>query len=367
MLQTRTAGDKLDCVIFRQLFDPKSSTYTYLVGDDGTKQAALVDPVYEQFQRDSALVTELGLRLTATLETHVHADHVTSAWLFRERWRTKAVVGRRAGTTGHDVLVGDGDRVVFGGRFLDVRETPGHTRGCVTYVLDDRSVAFTGDALLVRGTGRTDFQEGDAHALYRSVRDRIFTLPDDTLLYPGHDYAGRTVTTVGEERRYNPRLGGDRSEGDFVELMAHLALPHPKQIDVALPANLEMGRPTRAFPGAVESGWVPAVRTYGGVPEVSAEWLAEHLGDVRLIDVREPAEFNGELGHIRGAELVPLRALAAESASWNRDAAIVVVCRSGGRSGQATSLLERAGFRRVANLSGGMIGWRTFGLSPATE
>jgi len=350
-------------VIFRQLFDVRSSTYTYLVADAESRDALLVDPVYEQFQRDSALAAELGLRVVATLETHVHADHVTSAWLFQERSKSRAVVGRHAGTTGHDVLVGDGDRVEFGGHFVDVKETPGHTRGCVTYVLGDRSAAFTGDALLVRGTGRTDFQEGDAHSLFRSVRDRIFALPDDTLLYPGHDYAGRTATTVGEERRYNPRLGGERSEEDFVGLMAHLALPHPKQIDVAVPANLRMGKPLAALASGIESEWAPAVRTYAGVPEVSAEWLLEHLDEVRLIDVRELAEFNGELGHIAGADLVPLRTFAERLPSWSRDAAIVVVCRSGGRSGQATALLERAGFRRVANLAGGMIAWRTAGLS----
>jgi sulfur dioxygenase len=344
-------------MIFRQLFDPRSSTYTYLLADEASRKAVLIDPVYEQFQRDAALVHELRLELLYTLETHVHADHVTAASLFRRRFGSRVVVSRRGGTTGHDVLVDEGDRVEFGARSLDVRGTPGHTDSCVTYVLDDRSMAFTGDALLIRGAGRTDFQQGDAGVLYRSVHSKILTLPDTTLLYPGHDYGGRTCTSVAEEKEHNPRLGGARSEGDFVGFMSNLGLPHPKQMDAAVPANLVCGRPPAEAVAAPL--WAPVVRTYAGVPEIPVEWLIEHQAEVRIVDVREPAEFAGELGHIEGAELVPLGALRGQMGEWDRHRPTVLVCRSGGRSAQAALVLESAGFDRVGNLAGGMIAWRS--------
>src|SRR6266700_4532947 len=231
-------------MIFRQLFDARSSSFTYLLADPATREAVLIDAVYEQFARDAALVEELGLTLRYTLETHVHADHVTGAGLFRRRCGSRIVVSGRAGTRGHDLLVDEGDRVELGARALQVRATPGHTSGCVTYVLDDHSMAFTGDALLIRGAGRTDFQDGDPRVLFESVRDRIFTLPERTMLYPAHDYAGRTCTTVAEEKAYNPRLGGTRSEGDFVGFMNSLALPVPQRMAVAVSANLTCGEPT---------------------------------------------------------------------------------------------------------------------------
>lgn len=350
----------MNSVIFRQLVDWKSFTYTYLLADPKGREAILIDTVYEQFQRDSALIQELGLRLAATLETHVHADHVTASWLFKDRLGSRIVVGARAGTTGHDIAVDEGDRVSFGSRNVDVLTTPGHTDGCVTYVLDDRSMAFTGDALLIRSAGRTDFQQGSARTLYHSVRHKIFALPDSTLLYPGHDYSGRTVTSVGEEKRLNPRLGGERSEEDFVGFMSNLNLPHPKQIQIAVPANLKCGRPETSPPMSMPE-WAPVMRTFAGVPEIPHDWLSEHRQEVRVVDVREPSEFDGELGHIEGAELVPLGHLMREAPGWDKTTKVVTVCRSGGRSAQAAVLLEGAGFSRVANLSGGMIAWRNSG------
>jgi sulfur dioxygenase len=351
-------------VIFRQLFDSKSFSYTYLLADKATRAAVLIDTVYEHFQRDAALVQELGLTLRFTLETHVHADHVTAAWLFRRRLGSQIGVGRCGGTTGHDRLLGDGDRVSFGARFLTVRETPGHTDGCLAYVVDDESMAFTGDALLIRGAGRTDLQGGDPHVLFGSVRDRLFSLPDHTLLYPSHDYAGRTCTSVAEEKAFNPRLGGTRSEEDFVGFMTHLNLPQPQRIDVALPANLACGQPSDEALSAIASAsaWAPVVRTYAGVPEVPLRWLLEHRSEVRLVDVREPAEFDGELGHIEGAELLPLGHLRAALAAWDPSLAVVMVCRSGARSAQGALILEASGFGKVGNLAGGMIAWRGAGF-----
>ena len=185
-------------VLFRQLFDLASSTYTYLLADEATREAVLIDPVFEQFTRDRALVRELGLSVRYTLETHVHADHVTAAWRFRDALGSRIVLSARSGAEGADVYAADGDTVTVGAVTLAARATPGHTDGCTTWVTADERAAFTGDALLIRGAGRTDFQQGDPRTLYRSIRTRIFTLPDACLLYPAHDYEGRTGTTVGE-------------------------------------------------------------------------------------------------------------------------------------------------------------------------
>ena len=223
-------------LIFRQLFDPQSSTYSYLLGDPRSREAVLIDPVFEQARRDAALVAELEVKLIATLDTHVHAYHVTGAWLLKQQCGSAIVISAASGAQGADRYLEHCERVNFGARYLEVRATPGHTAGCVTYVLDDESMAFTGDCLLIRGSGRTDFQQGDPRAMYRSVRSQILTLPPGCLLYPAHDYRGLTVTSVAEERRFNPRLGGEIGEGDFVGYMNNLGLPHPKLIDIAVPA-----------------------------------------------------------------------------------------------------------------------------------
>jgi glyoxylase-like metal-dependent hydrolase (beta-lactamase superfamily II)/rhodanese-related sulfurtransferase len=344
-------------MIFRQLFDPQSSTYTYLLADEATRRALLIDPVFEQVRRDSALIDELGLKLLWTLETHVHADHVTGAWLLREKLGSRIALAAASNAEGADRLLAPGDRIEFGKRSLEVRATPGHTDGCLTYVVDDHGAAFTGDALLIRGCGRTDFQQGSADTLYRSVHEQIFTLPDACLLYPGHDYRGLTVTSVGEEKLYNPRLGGQIMREDFVGYMTHLGLPHPKQMDIAVPANLRCGRPERPV-DALAQDWAPLTYTFAGIWEVQPQWLEEHLRQVQIVDVREPAEFNGSLGHVPGARLMPLGSLGERSAELSQELPVVTVCRSGARSAQATVLLGKAGFAKVANLSGGMLRWR---------
>ena len=350
-------------ILFRQLFDPQSSTYTYLLADAATREAVLIDPVFEQARRDAALVEELGLKLLWTLETHVHADHVTGAWLHRGRLGSRIALSAAGGADGADCLLAHGDRIAFGQHALEARATPGHTNGCVTFVLDDRSMAFTGDALLIRGCGRTDFQQGSPHALFRSIREQVFSLPEGCLLYPGHDYRGLTVTSVGEERMFNPRLGGQILEDDFAGYMNHLGLPHPKQMDVAVPANLRCGRvDVGAAAGAADStgdaDWAPLTFTFSGIWEVQPEWLEEHLPDVQVVDVREPDEFNGMLGHVAGARLVPLGSIATRAGELSQERPIVTVCRSGARSAQASVLLRKAGFDRVANLAGGMLRWR---------
>lgn len=228
-------------MIFRQLFDPETSTYTYLLADEATREAVLIDTVREQFDRDTMLLRELGLKLLYTLETHVHADHVTASGRFRDELGSKIAVAAAGGVRNADRELHDGERIRFGAHELEARATPGHTDGCITFVLDGGSMAFTGDALLIRGCGRTDFQQGDPKLLFRSVHEKILSLPDNTLLYPGHDYKGRMVTTVAEEKQYNARLGAGKSEADFVAIMEGLHLAYPKRIDEAVPANLVSG------------------------------------------------------------------------------------------------------------------------------
>lgn len=345
-------------LIFRQLFDPTSSTYTYLLGCSVTREAVLIDPVFEQVRRDAALIAELGLDLKWSIETHVHADHVTGAWLLKQRKGCQIALAEASGATGADRLLKDGDRVGFGRRSLEVRSTPGHTNGCLTYVLDDESMAFTGDCIMIRGSGRTDFQQGDPRALYRSVRGRIFSLPETCLLYPAHDYRGLTATTVAEEKKFNPRLGGEVGEGDYVGYMKNLNLPHPKKIDEAVPANLRCGKPGNDSGALQDPDWAPLRFTFSGVWEVEPHWLEENLAKVRVVDVREPNEYIGPLGHIRGAVLVPLGELADKAKELPRDKPIVAVCRAGSRSAHAIAILQKAGFSDVANLPGGMLRWR---------
>jgi glyoxylase-like metal-dependent hydrolase (beta-lactamase superfamily II)/rhodanese-related sulfurtransferase len=348
-------------LIFRQLFDPLSSTYTYLLADGGSGAAVIIDPVFEQVRRDAALIEELGLRLAYSLETHIHADHVTGAWMLKRQTGCRIALSAAGGAEGADRYLVQDDVVAFGDRNLQVRQTPGHTRGCLTYVLDDRSMAFTGDCLLVRGSGRTDFQQGDPHAMYRSVHEQIFTLPDSCLLYPAHDYRGLTVTSVREERRFNPRLGGEIGEGDFVGYMRNLRLAHPKKLDVAVPANLKCGQPENDVEITADPGWAPLRYSFAGIWEIDPHGLEEHAQAVQILDVREPQEFTGPLGHIRGAVLVPLGELAERAGELARDRPIVAVCRAGSRSAQATAILREAGFAEIANLAGGMLRWRAEG------
>ena len=352
-------------MIFRQLFDQQSSTYTYLLADPRTREAMLIDPVFEQARRDAALVAELDLKLAWTLETHVHADHVTAGWLHKQRLGSRIAISAASGAEGADRFLAPGDRVAFGRHALEARATPGHTNGCMTFVLDDGAMAFTGDALLIRGCGRTDFQQGSPHALFNSVRGQIFALPDECLVYPAHDYRGLTVSSVGEEKRYNPRLGGEILEEDFAGYMGNLGLAHPKQMDVAVPANLKCGRVANAVAASEEAGWAPLTYTFSGILEIAPEWVEEHLKDVQIVDVREPDEFNGSLGHLPGARLVPLGSLAARAGELSKERPIVTVCRSGARSAQATVMLRKAGFDQVANLAGGMLRWRAQRLTVA--
>jgi glyoxylase-like metal-dependent hydrolase (beta-lactamase superfamily II) len=296
-----------------------------------------------------------------TVDTHVHADHITAAAILKKATGSRIALSAASGAENIDVPLHHGERVELGRRHIEARATPGHTNGCMTLVLDDLGMAFTGDALLIRGCGRTDFQQGSAQTLYRSIKEQIFTLPDHCLLFPAHDYRGLTATSVAEEKSYNPRIGGGRSEQDFIGYMANLGLPHPKQMEAAVPANLKCGFIDAGQP-ALDASWAPLRYTYAGIDEIDAEWVAEHRRELQIVDVREPHEYTGELGHIPGARLVPLGALTGQAEALDKTAPTVTVCRSGGRSAQAVTLLARAGFLKVANLSGGMLEWRARGL-----
>jgi glyoxylase-like metal-dependent hydrolase (beta-lactamase superfamily II)/rhodanese-related sulfurtransferase len=348
-------------MIFRQLFDSVSSTYTYILGCDETRDAVVIDPVFEQHSRDTALIRELGLNVRYALDTHVHADHVTGAWLMRMSKNAQTVLSARYGIENVDVPVDHGDVLAFGNCSLAVRATPGHTSGCITYITNDQAMAFTGDCLMIRGAGRTDFQAGDEHEMWKSIREQIFTLPDDCLIYPGHDYYGRTVSTVIEEKRFNPRIGGDAKEEDFVGYMENLGLPHPKLIDIAVPANMKGGRPDEdAMPGEVD--WGPVTMTFAGIPEIAPDWVARHIDALFILDVRSPGEFEGELGHLEGAYLIPLDELRERLDEIPQERPVVAVCQSGKRSAMAAEILLKSGYPRVANVSGGLIQWSRLAL-----
>jgi glyoxylase-like metal-dependent hydrolase (beta-lactamase superfamily II) len=231
---------KAEAYIFRQLFDKETSTYTYLVADCLSREAALIDPVLENLDRDLKLVDELGFKLKYSIETHVHADHVTSAFLIREKTSAQTVINKNAQVECASVFINDGDILKLGNLEIKAIFTPGHTNTCTSFIFED--MVFTGDCLFIRGTGRTNFQQGSAASMYESIVDELYTLPDDTKIYPGHDYKGLTSSTIKEEKLFNPRLNYLTSKRDFMETMNNLKFDQPKNIHIAVPANLLCGR-----------------------------------------------------------------------------------------------------------------------------
>ncbi|MFN7904372.1 MAG: MBL fold metallo-hydrolase [Pseudobdellovibrionaceae bacterium] len=227
-------------IIFHQLFEAESSTYTYIIADKKTKEAAIIDPVLETVDRDLKLIEELGLKLIYALDTHIHADHITGAGELRQRLGIKTGVSIDAEVSCVDIPLEDGQELLLGDKTIKVIATPGHTNTCLTYAFE--GMIFTGDALLIRGCGRTDFQQGDSSKLFHSVKDKLFRLPEETLIYPGHDYRGQTSSTIGIEKKYNPRLNEKISLDEFKKIMSELDLAHPKKIHEAVPANLACGK-----------------------------------------------------------------------------------------------------------------------------
>lgn len=339
--------------IFHQLFEAESSTYTYIIADRASKEAAIIDPVIETVDRDLKLIEELGLNLVYVLDTHIHADHITGASEIRKRTGAKTAVSKLAGVSCVDTGLEDGQELKLGTKTIRAISTPGHTDTCMTFAFE--GMVFTGDALLIRGCGRTDFQQGSSDTLFESVREKLFTLPDDTVVYPGHDYRGLTSSTIGLEKAFNPRLGVKNSREDFKRIMSELKLAHPKKIQEAVPANLACGQ--------TRDSRVLHPQIVDGIPEISCEDLLRHLpdakaGKIQLIDVRRPDEFNNELGHVPGARLVTLGPELTEFLkNSDRDKEIVFLCRSGGRSGSATAESIQLGYKKTINMVGGMIRW----------
>lgn len=338
-------------LLFQQLFEHESSTYTYLLGDEISKEAVLIDSVVETVDRDLKLIEELGLKLKYVLDTHIHADHVTGAGEIRNRLEgVKTVVPKNANVPCADILLGDGEEITFGTFPVRAIETPGHTDASLSYLCE--GMVFTGDALLIRGTGRTDFQSGSAEDLYESVTGKLFHLPPETKVYPAHDYKGFTSSTIEMEKKHNPRLGGGKSKADFVNIMSNLKLAYPKKIDLALPANQACGVSQET-----------ATNDNSPIPKVDVKELQARLGRALVVDVRGADEFKGELGHIQGSHQIPLGDnLKHFLQGYERSEEIVFVCRSGRRSEQAAKIGLDLGFNRVANLRGGMERWNQLGL-----
>lgn len=343
-------------MIFRQLFDLPSSTYTYLLACEKTAKAVIIDPVFEMANRDTALIQELGLTLQTSLDTHCHADHVTAAWILKQKTGCEIASAEAIGASDVDRPLKEGDVIEFGEEKLHVLATPGHTDGCLTFVTDDKKMAFTGDALLIRGCGRCDFQQGNASTLYHSVRDKILALPDDCAIYPGHDYGGKLQSSVKEEKQFNTRLGGDASEQDFVGYMDNLSLPHPKQIDHAVPANLRSGRSDASDTQA--QTWGPVYLTFSGVPEVDVEWVLQNRDSVHVLDVRETSELESPVDRMQSTQVIPLGELRGKTDDVPMDKPVVCLCRSGRRSAMAVGILQKAGFDQVANIAGGILRWK---------
>ncbi len=340
-------------MIFRQLFDSVSGTYSYLLASRAGGEALILDPVLEKVDRYCQLLRELDLKLVKAVDTHLHADHVTGLGELRDRTHCITIMGEQSKADVVSMRVADGDRVTIEGITLDVMYTPGHTDDSYSYLLGDR--VFTGDTLLIRGTGRTDFQNGSARAQYDSIFNRLLKLPEETLVFPAHDYKGDTVSTIGEEKRYNPRLQV-RSVDEYIELMANLKLPDPKMMDVAVPANMRVGLHQEEL-------------AKQGLALTAQEAMAA-LGrpDILLVDLREAGE-RLKHGVLAGALHAPypsieenlqpggmLREVAA--ASGRR---IVFFCAFGERSAMAVKAAKEAGLANTAHVAGGMDAWKKAG------
>jgi glyoxylase-like metal-dependent hydrolase (beta-lactamase superfamily II)/rhodanese-related sulfurtransferase len=340
-------------MLFRQLFDQTSCTYTYLLASRQGGEALIIDPVLERVDRYLKLLEELDLRLVKAVDTHVHADHVTALGALRDRTRCITVMGEQSKVDVVSMRVRDGERITVEGLAIEALYTPGHTDDSYTFKMADR--IFTGDTLLIRGTGRTDFQNGDPVSQYRSIFERLLRLPEDTLVYPGHDYKGDTVSTIGEEKRFNPRLQVS-SVDEYVDIMNNLNLANPKMMDVAVPANLRIGL-SQADLAAIGANVTPA--------ELTA--LLEG-GGALLVDLREESE-RSEHGVIPGSTHVAYPALAGSVVSGGTlhelarttDKPLVFYCAFGERSAMGVLAAREAGLEGAKHLLGGVDAWRREG------
>jgi sulfur dioxygenase len=340
-------------MIFRQLFDNVSSTYTYLIASRRGGEALIIDPVLEKVDRYLQLVRELDLKLVKAVDTHLHADHITGLGALRDRTHCITVMGEQSHADVVSMRVSEGDRVQIEGVALQALYTPGHTDDSYSFLMGDR--VFTGDTLLIRGTGRTDFQNGNAHAQYDSIFNKLLKLPDDTLIYPAHDYKGDTVSTIGEERRFNPRLGV-KSVDEYVDLMNNLKLPNPKMMDIAVPANMQVGLHQEEI---ARKGWSV---------KASEALTLRSQPDVAIVDLREKGE-REKHGSIPGALHAPypdlnenigpggmLHELAATTGKR-----VLFYCAFGERSAMAVQAAQDAGIKTACHIEGGIDAWKKVG------
>jgi glyoxylase-like metal-dependent hydrolase (beta-lactamase superfamily II)/rhodanese-related sulfurtransferase len=340
-------------MIFRQLFDSVSGTYTYLLASRRGGEALIIDPVLEKVERYIQLVNELDLKLVKAVDTHLHADHVTGLGALRDRTQCITVMGESSKVDVVSMRLAEGDKLTIEGVALDVMYTPGHTDDSYSFVMRDR--VFTGDTLLIRGTGRTDFQNGSSRAQYDSIFNRLLKLPDETLVFPAHDYKGDTVSTIGEEKRYNPRLQV-RSVDEYIELMANLKLPNPKMMDVAIPANMHVGLHQEVLrkEGRALSA-VDAIRTLG-------------RPDILLVDLREANE-RAKHGMLEGALHAPYPSIeeSLKPGGMLREVAaatgrrVLFFCAFGERSAMAVAAAKEAGLANTAHIAGGIDAWKKAG------
>ena len=337
-------------MIFRQLFDSVSGTYTYLLASRRGGEALIIDPVLEKIQRYIQLIKELDLRLVKAVDTHLHADHITGLGALRDHTQCITVMGEMSKADVVSMRLSDGDQLTIEGISLEAVYTPGHTDDSYSFVMNDR--VFTGDTLLIRGTGRTDFQNGDARAQYDSIFNRLLKLPEETLVYPAHDYKGETVSTIGEEKAFNPRLQV-KSIDEYIELMNSLDLPNPKMMDVAVPANMRVGLAQEEI---ARRGWA-----------VTAKDAIALIGrpDVALVDLREKSE-RQKHGVIPGSLHAPYPDLAANvrpggmlhalaAATGQR---ILFYCAFGERSAMAVQAAQDAGLSSACHIQGGLDAWK---------
>ncbi len=358
-------------MIFKQLFDTETWTYTYLIADSVSKEALFIDPVNTHIDNYIALLEEYGLQLKYSLETHVHADHITASGLLRQRLGAQTAVSELCGAATADVQIQDGDIFKLGIEDIKVLATPGHTQGSVSFLWRER--VFTGDALLIGGCGRTDFQGGNPSALYDCITQRLFTLKDETLVYPGHDYQGRWVSSIIQERTTNPRLAGKTRE-QFIEIMNNLNLPKPRLIDKAVPANRYCGLDENERQDAVvvrestrpirneitPQDMVAQAKQH--IVEVNVTTAKQLLteGNIILIDIREESEYAA--GHIDNALLLPRGVLEFKTGNMpelaDKSKAVLVYCHTGGRSAMAAHTMQQLGYNNVLSMAGGFEAWQ---------
>jgi sulfur dioxygenase len=388
-IMQRSRNKRRDNMLFKQLFDEETWTYTYLIADPVNKEAVLIDPVNTHIDDYLALLQEQGLQLKYTLETHVHADHITASGLLRQKLGAQTGVGALCGAETADFQMKDGDVFSFAnGEQIKVIATPGHTKGSMSFLWRDR--VFTGDSLLIGGCGRTDFQGGDAGALYDSITQRLFTLPDETLVYPAHDYQQHWISSIVQERTTNPRLSG-KTRGEFITIMNNLHLPKPKLIDEAVPANRYCGLEEKQRQDAIahrenvresaKTAAEPIVNCGGDMPntdgitvqdmvsdakqqitEVNVEKAKQLIaeGNITVIDTREESEYTA--GHLDNAVPLPRGVLEFKIGTIpelaDKSKPVLIYCRTGGRASLAALSMKALGYTNVLSIAGGYEAWQ---------